>query len=365
MNKEHEANREVVRSLYRGILKREPDQPGLDLYVSILDKGEPLEDVVANFVQSDEFRANCGREFDIDLNSVAHWQGFGPNEIEYVRRWAQEGQAGERGFLTDFVGVRTQIDILWDECAAWDGYVHPLPIPMDYHADILEYVGTLRAVDAAGDSFASMELGAGMGPWTVTAGVAARRRGIKDIYLCAVEGDPNRHNMMLQHIRDNGLGAFPQDILQAAVGVNQGVAYWPRLDNPTNQSGARPLTEGSAEDEEYLEFAYDTDDMIRIELVAFEVLLRKRPLWDLLHIDVQGTEVQLCAAAIDELSTRVRYIVIGTHSRKIDGELIELFHTAGWRLENEKPAIINYDVDVPIHHMTHMDGTQIWRNPRL
>jgi hypothetical protein len=85
----------------------------------------------------------------------------------------------------------------------------------------------------------------------------------------------------------------------------------------------------------------------------------------LIHIDVQGTEAELCGAAIEELSARARYLVIGTHSRKLDGELIEIFHAAGWMLENEKPAILRYATSVPIEHMTIVDGTQVWRNPRL
>lgn len=211
-----------------------------------------------------------------------------------------------------------------------------------------------------------MELGAGMGPWTVTSAVAARRRGIQDLFLCAIEGDAARYGTMVQHLKDNGLDNVPQDLLQMAVGIEDGEAFWPALDDPKNQAGARPLRDGDEQDASYLGGAFDLSRMIRVPVVAFRKLLTKRPLWDLVHIDVQGTEVELCAAEIELLNERVRYIVVGTHSRKIDGELIELFHGAGWMLENDRPATIRYDNNAAsVLHMTVMDGTQIWRNPRL
>jgi hypothetical protein len=67
-------------------------------------------------------------------------------------------------------------------------------------------------------------------------------------------------------------------------------------------------------------------------------LIMKESRWDLIHIDVQGDEVDICRSCIDELSARVRWIVVGTHSRKIDGDLLDLMWRAGWMLEHEKPS---------------------------
>jgi len=360
---ESKQHTDIITAAYRAFLKREPDEAGKNNYMKFMKDGGSLEEVFASFVGSDEFSDKSIYRGNITIDSAHLWIGFGKGEVEYIRQWEDKDLTGTPGFLTDFVGVRTRISSLWRECAPYDGIVVPLPIPGDYHADILEYVGTLRAVDAASGSISVMELGAGIGPWIVTAGVAARRRGIEDIYLCAVEGDPERHAMMLQHIADNDL--VGQDIRQAAVGVEDGEAYWPRISDPANHSGARPLREGDANDAAYLGVHYDLDDMIRVPFIALHRLLDKRPLWDLIHIDVQGTEAELCAANIEALNERARYLVIGTHSRKIDGELIEIFHAAGWVLENERPATIRYDKDVVLSHLVVADGTQIWRNPRL
>jgi hypothetical protein len=53
------------------------------------------------------------------------------------------------------------------------------------------------------------------------------------------------------------------------------------------------------------------------------------------------------------------------HSRKIDGDLIDLFFRHGWSLENEKPTRFDYNRHASsLEAMTVMGGTQVWRNPR-
>lgn len=43
---------------------------------------------------------------------------------------------------------------------------------------------------------------------------------------------------------------------------------------------------------------------------------------DLLHIDIQGGELDLVAQSLETISRSVAYMLIGTHSRTIEGELI-------------------------------------------
>jgi hypothetical protein len=105
--------------------------------------------------------------------------------------------------------------------------------------------------------------------------------------------------------------------------------------------------------------------MIDVDVIPISSLLARRPVWDLIHIDVQGTEHELCAGCIKDLSERARYLVIGTHSRKLDGDLMELFIEAGWNLEHEKPARMRPAPGAALSRLTTSDGTQVWRNPRL
>ena len=86
----------------------------------------------------------------------------------------------------------------------------------------------------------------------------------------------------------------------------------------------------------------------------------------MVHIDIQGWEGEVCRSCIDALSERVKWVVIGVHSRIQDAELLQIFHGAGWILEHEKPTRFRYrPSQVNFEAMVTADGTQVWRNPRL
>ena len=84
---------------------------------------------------------------------------------------------------------------------------------------------------------------------------------------------------------------------------------------------------------------------------------------DLLHIDIQGGEHDLIAASQYVLAEKVAYLIIGTHSRVIDGDLVRILTSNGWKLEFEKPSTFRVDLKGQLTNI--MDGTQAWRNPRL
>jgi FkbM family methyltransferase len=268
----------------------------------------------------------------------------------------------QAGFITDFLGCRTRTSFLWQEARRLDGRLLPVPVPGDYHAETIEWIGLLKAVRSAQQQYVAMELGAGFGTWTVAGGAAARSRQIKNIRLYAVEGDPEHFNCLRQHFIDNGFDPAKHKLLQAAVGASAGVASWPVLDAAASYEnwGLRPM--GSTHDYTGRRF----QKTIPVTVLAMKDLLLEEPSWDLVHIDVQGEEVAICRSAIEELNARVRWLIIGTHSRKLDGDLLELLGSAGWILENEKPSKFTFTPHyVTLEALTTLDGTQVWRNPRL
>jgi hypothetical protein len=148
--------------------------------------------------------------------------------------------------------------------------------------------------------------------------------------------------------------------------VDAGVARWPRLDAPADHSGARPLQTDA--DKGYLGAFFDLNDMIEVDVVPFSELLDRRSLWDLVHMDVQGSELELCDACRALLRERVRYLVVGTHWRSIEGNLMDLMLREGWFLEYERPAVMKcpvYPDVLSLFHHTVVDGVQVWRNPRI
>jgi FkbM family methyltransferase len=352
---DHEA---FVASLYLGILDRSPDPAGFRNHVDLLARGQVTRHQLARaFLRSAESGAASARTA-IDAGDLRVYAGYDDDDLALFDRFDTGSVRPAPGFATEWIGSRVRLSSLWRGCGLADDAVLPRPIPCDYHAETIEWVGLLKAVLAAEGGFAAMELGAGHGPWLAAGAAAARARGIAALHVCGVEADPGRFALLRLNMQDNGLSDASR-LVQAAVGAVAGQARWPRIADPQNDAGARPLREGNRDDATYLA-GRAGGEMIDVRILPFAELLAARTLWDLVHVDVQGTEAELCGACLDDLSRAVRFMVIATHSRRLDGEIMEIFARAGWHLENEKPARIGGSAQA-----SRTDGTQVWRNPAL
>ncbi|RYE91882.1 MAG: hypothetical protein EOO77_47560 [Oxalobacteraceae bacterium] len=130
-------------------------------------------------------------------------------------------------------------------------------------------------------------------------------------------------------------------------------------DDPGGTYGGRPM---EADGSSYL--GTTLGQVVEVPVVGINGLLQRESRWDLVHIDIQGHEGDVCRAGITEMTRRVHRVVIGTHSRVQDGIVMDIFHKAGWALENEKPTIAIWRPEVPtVEGMAIVDGVQVWRNP--
>lgn len=301
------------------------------------------------------------------------YRGYSDQDLAVFQSLPPQSRKGEAGFLIDFLGVRTRLTSL-KPYRPYDGKVLGIPVAFKdlFHADTVEWIGLLKSVLSARERYVALELGAGWGPWIVGGATAARRMGIRELKLYGVEGDPGHFQFMNQHLIDNGLDPAEHCLFNAAVGVTAGRVRWPKVDDPADDWGSRPLGDIEQRDQpsdekngpDYLGRHFDS--FIEVEVLTFAGLLEREPIWDFVHSDVQGSEYALCRSSIEIMNQRVRWLVVGTHSRKIEGDLIELMFSHNWVLENEKPCQFRFN---PSSHtltaMTHYDGTQVWRNPRL
>jgi hypothetical protein len=297
--------------------------------------------------------------------------GYDPADLELLNAYRQKNAKPEPGFVTDFIGVRTRVGSLPSSCHPFEGQVLGVPWPKDFLAEAAEWVALCRAIEEARESFTMMELGAGWGPWIVGGGHLARRRQIENIFLLGIEADESHFATMEDHFRDNGFDPSDHRLLFGAAGTEQGRVQFAIADNPSETWGHRPIAsdpQGELRDSD-VNFKEDTVGGLPLrEIPQHDVKeeLRRKPFWDLIHIDIQGWEAEIVADCLDLLGERVRRIVVGTHSRQIEARLLDLMHGADWRLEGEKPCRFNHH---PTHRewesMTVVDGVQVWSNPRL
>ena len=149
------------------------------------------------------------------------YPGYTDADVQLLESFRVPGRRPKPGFIVDFLDVRTRVTSLANPQRAFEG-VLDIPVPGDYHAEAIEYIGLLKSVVAARDEFVALELGAGWGPWLVAGAKAARLRGIGTVRLYGVEADPTHFEFMVRHFIDNDLDPNGQHLFQAAVGLTPG-----------------------------------------------------------------------------------------------------------------------------------------------
>lgn len=268
------------------------------------------------------------------------------------------------GYVTNFMGIKTRTD-LFPHLAGLSGSVRGnVPIPDDgVYGGAIEYASALLGVDQREDRgrYNAVELGAGWGPWISAAGIAADRAGFERVDLVGVEASRLRVEAMRRHIADNHLDRFSVRLIDGAAWSRDTTLFFPR-EMPLADHGGGVATESAAID--YRGLAYDTEAVKAYSLPSICSGL-EGPI-DYMHWDIQGAEREVAVWSRDFLDARVRFLFIGTHSRAIEGALMELFFGMGWELLYQSPCAFAYDRAKPtLEGMTTTDGDMLWRNPRV
>lgn len=286
--------------------------------------------------------------------------GWEASDAELFKKFAAPASATP-GKITDFLGVKTSTEFHpW--ASHYDNTViSDLPLPDDsLRAEAIEYFALFDAlVRAPKDSFAMAEIGSSYGPWTSAAAVCARRMGKSDIRLSAVEASSYLVDLIPVHLTENDVDPSTVRIINGAAAAERTQLFFPKVTNPGDNGGQ---SSSDQVEKDYLnrEVEHET-----VEAYVLADLLPEGAV-DLIHIDVQGHEFDVLEPAMATLSARVRNIFIGTHSRKIEGQLLELFHGAQWNLVRERPTRFAYSAEHrDVVAWTTRDGGQYWHNPAL
>lgn len=349
---------EAVRTITRALLLREPYPAEFAAWCAM----ESEEALIALLRMAPEFRQGAG-VMDVFTDQHLVFRGYAPEQLSLLREMVPDPpgpDAAEPGFIVDFLGCRTRVDYV-GATAPLSGTVQGPPVPNDWHSDLAEWLPLLRAVRAAQGRFRILELGMGWAPWLVAGGALARRRGIGDVRLHGVEGDAQHLQWARTHLADNGFDPDAHDLRLGVVGTRNGSAYFTCAWGNPDDYGARPYAGGLRDYR-----GMDHGPVREVPMFALDALLTAEDAWDFVHMDVQGAEADLVESAADALNARAALVLVSTHSRPLDGRVMEAFWRAGWVLEGERPASMRFDPARPtLDGMTQHDGQQFWRNPRL
>jgi hypothetical protein len=276
--------------------------------------------------------------------------------LELIRKYHVWDQAPEPGIIKNFLGVRVRPVVHPDILQPCTGTVEGLPIPGNWHADIAEWAAALKSVEAAGDTYCMLELGCGWGCWMTNMGVAARSRG-KKVELIGIDADENHLRWAADILELNGFTGEQYRLVHGVAAPVSGRALFPRAAaNAANYGRSAEIFSTTSDDS--LE---DPTGATVLPCVTLAEMSNHACL-DLLHIDIQGAEEEFVSGSFKQIQNQVRRVLVGTHSRIIEGALMSQFLQAGWRLEMERPLIAPLIGGRPV---TYIDGVQLWANPQL
>ncbi len=275
-----------------------------------------------------------------------------------MRRHAASDLKSSPEHLTNFLGVRIDPKFFPTILQGRQGQVEDIPIPANWHADIAEWGAALRAVDLARGTFTVIELGCGWGCWMNNTGVAARRAGL-DVHLIGIEGDETHVAFAREAYAANGFGSHQVTLRRGIAAPTSGSALFPRQEQGGVQWGLEPIFGAT---DEQRRSARQSGHYDELPMVALGEIAAPHRRIDLLHIDIQGGEADFIAGCLPVCAEKVAYILVGTHSRQIEGRIMDTLLQAGWKLEIERPAIFSLDGGMP---QITVDGVQGWRNPAV
>lgn len=275
-----------------------------------------------------------------------------------ILSFAVQGQKPDPDLIRNFLGVKIPVKVYPPVLEAMKGRVEPVPDPGNWHADIAEWGGALRAVaQARNGRFRIVELGCGWGCWLVNTGAAARSRGL-EVDLIGVEGDANHLANAREVLEMNNFSERDFRLNHGVAGPRPGKAIFPKSEKGNAAWGGEAIF---YPDEARLATAAQDPSVQVLDCLTLDMLSSGQVI-DLLHIDIQGGETDYVRGNMASMEQLVRRVLIGTHSRVIEGQLMEHFQKAGWRMEMDRPVIAPLQAGVPV---TRIDGVQMWANPAL
>jgi FkbM family methyltransferase len=312
-----------------------------------------------------EIRSITTREATGDARSRGPEIALDPGVWAPFTPWSGLAPAG---YVLDWLGVRSRVE-----------YYEPLSAEAMYRQDrwesprlvtnramVLDWVALLVAVRRAGNTFVVAELGAGWGPWLAGA-VAVARQTRRDYRLIGVEAEPTHFRWMRRHLLDNQIDPGRCRLIEAAVGTRAG-ACWFGVGRPMEWYGQSIATDVEASDDAPLGTfaeARDGTTLRRTRVVGLDEVLAGVDRVDYMHLDIQGSELDVLAAYPELLQERVGMVTVGTHSELMDRGLRRLFSSLKWTARWDVPiggtALVRVGDQPPVE-VRFRDGVQTWVN---
>src|ERR1041384_1293162 len=72
------------------------------------------------------------------------YPGYSDTDLAIIAEFTNPDRRPEPGFVVDFLGSRIRTTSLWKEARNLNGQVLAPPVPGDFHAEAIEWIGLLK-----------------------------------------------------------------------------------------------------------------------------------------------------------------------------------------------------------------------------
>jgi FkbM family methyltransferase len=223
-------------------------------------------------------------------------------------------------------------------------------------------VGTVLSVLDASDFLTVVELGAGWAPWLAVSSRVAAKHKVNRVRLLGLEGSSAHAEFMRQHFKNNDIPLDENRLVHGIAGARDGTAEFPVADDPSADWGQAAFFGEAAGNTNRIDYrGFKVAKTETVPVYAIDTFLADEKLINLMHVDIQGAEADVIPAALDTLNKKVKAMVIGTHTRQIEGLLAATLTEAGWTLCREQACSLSLGTNSVSYQA---DGCQFWRNQR-
>ena len=225
--------------------------------------------------------------------------------------------------------------------------------------ELFHWIALIESALAATDSFTMFELGAGYGRWTARAARLLRvHRPDLRPSLIAVEAEPTHFQFLKEHLAANQIDRSTYTLVSAPVTGKAGETVHFTVGHPSESYGQTVLP---AKDAAFGNWPEAT--VVELRSTSTSELLRNRTSVDLIHMDIQGTEMQCVECSIEALSRKVRRLLIATHNDDIHERILHVMRGARWHLEAGYSPLRRHHTE--FGEIAFNDGIEYWTNRRL
>lgn len=266
------------------------------------------------------------------------------------------------GCFTNWLGLKTDARLFPSRQGLEGRIFTDVPVPNDgVYGGWAEYSSLLTAIESCPDrkSFTAVELGAGWGPWISGIGIVCKRMGFQRIRLRGVEAHERKCEFMREHLTRNDLDDIECQVIFGAAWKENTTVQFPAI----AEGDLGGAASSGLNDRDY---RGHQAKFVDVPAYSLNTICQDLDVVDYMHWDVQGAERQLAETGEEFLNQHVRYLFVGTHSRAIEGRLLELFFERRWELLYQNPCQFIYDRRKPtLEGMGRTDGEMFFKNPHF